>query len=182
MSRTLFTNTVVFDGTGSDPRPADVTVADGRIVDVGLGLDGDVAIDLDGAALLPGLFDCHAHISFLTTRGDEEARKVLKQFVASGITQVRDVGGPIDVIAGLSGSISDGELTGPEIFYTGPMLEKSPMHWSNFNKQLPGFTVALDSKEDVERILRELADKGAGLIKTFNRIKRMAWQCQSKEN
>ena len=39
--RRLFANGDVFDGTGSAPGRADVVVSDGRIVDVGIGLDGD---------------------------------------------------------------------------------------------------------------------------------------------
>ena len=72
----------------------------------------------------------------------------------------------------MSRSISAGELKGPEIFFTGPMLEKSPMHWAEFNEELPGFTVAIDSAGDVDRILQELVDNGAGMVKTFNRIDR----------
>ena len=52
--RTLFANGQVFDGTGSPPAGADVVVEDGRIVDVGPGLDGDEVVDCAGATVLPG--------------------------------------------------------------------------------------------------------------------------------
>src|SRR5690606_6751561 len=60
--RTLFTGGLLFDGTGDQPRPADVVIEGGRIVDVGTGLDGDVAVDCTGRTILPGLFDCHVHL------------------------------------------------------------------------------------------------------------------------
>ena len=63
MTRTVFRGGSVFDGTGSDPQPADVAVEDGRIVDVGSGLDGDDSVDIAGRTLLPGLFDCHVHVT-----------------------------------------------------------------------------------------------------------------------
>ena len=63
MTRTVFRGGSVFDGTGSPPAPADVAVEDGRIVDVGGGLDGDEAVDAAGRTLLPGLFDCHVHVT-----------------------------------------------------------------------------------------------------------------------
>lgn len=172
----LLGNVRVLDvASGEMSPPRDVLIEGGRITAVEEEIaapDGAERIDCSGKYAVPGLFDCHTHLSFLTTQGDEEMREVLRRFASNGITQVRDVGGPIDVIAGLGKSVAEGELTGPEIFYTGPMLEKSPMHWSQFNEQLPGFTVGIDSNEDVDRILQDLADKGAGLVKTFNRIDR----------
>ena len=63
MTRTVFRGGKVFDGTTVLPA-ADVVVEDGRIVEVGTGLDGDEALDLGGRAVLPGLFDCHTHVRF----------------------------------------------------------------------------------------------------------------------
>ncbi len=57
---------LVFDGRATDLAPADVAIQDGRIVDVGSGLDGDERIDVGGHVLLPGLFDCHTHVMLST--------------------------------------------------------------------------------------------------------------------
>jgi N-acyl-D-aspartate/D-glutamate deacylase len=54
MTRTVFTGGRVFDGTGAAISDADVAIEDGRIVDVGPGLDGDDAINCNDKALLPG--------------------------------------------------------------------------------------------------------------------------------
>ena len=62
-SRVLLHGAQVFDGTGSDPGLADVVIADGRILDVGQGLDGDVVVDVTGTTILPGFFDCHVHVT-----------------------------------------------------------------------------------------------------------------------
>ena len=58
MTRTLLRGGRVFDGTGAPPAEADLLVEDGRILEVGPGLDGDEAVDVGGRHLLPGLFDC----------------------------------------------------------------------------------------------------------------------------
>lgn len=52
----------VIDGTGAPPRPADVAVRDGVIAEVG-DVDGTAAhtIDADGALVIPGIVDIHAH-------------------------------------------------------------------------------------------------------------------------
>jgi predicted amidohydrolase YtcJ len=63
VTRTLLAGGRVFDGTGTPPASADVVVEDGRILEVGPGLDGDDAVDVGGRYLLPGLFDCHTHVT-----------------------------------------------------------------------------------------------------------------------
>ncbi|HEX2068801.1 MAG TPA: amidohydrolase family protein, partial [Actinomycetota bacterium] len=59
--RTVFTGGDVFDSRGATTSRADLAIEDGRIVDVGTGLDGDQEVDVSGKSLLPGLFDCHTH-------------------------------------------------------------------------------------------------------------------------
>jgi predicted amidohydrolase YtcJ len=63
VTRTLLTGGLVFDGTGTQPAAADVLIEGDRIVEVGPGLDDDEAVDLRGRHLLPGLFDCHTHVT-----------------------------------------------------------------------------------------------------------------------
>jgi N-acyl-D-aspartate/D-glutamate deacylase len=44
--RTLFRGGRIFDGSGADAASGDVVIERDSIVDVGVGLDGDVAVDL----------------------------------------------------------------------------------------------------------------------------------------
>src|SRR5581483_2433893 len=105
MTRVLFRGGSVFDGTGAPPAAADVVVENGRIVEVGPGLDGDEAVELDGRMLLPGLFDCHVHF---TSSGNLdplngamrpfslryfEAAANMRATLRTGITSVREAGG-----------------------------------------------------------------------------------------
>jgi N-acyl-D-aspartate/D-glutamate deacylase len=52
----------VIDGTGAEPRTADVAVSDGIVTEVGR-IDESAArvIDADGALVIPGIVDIHAH-------------------------------------------------------------------------------------------------------------------------
>jgi dihydroorotase len=54
-------------------RRADVLVADGAVVDVGSGLDGDEELDAGGCVVAPGFVDLHVH---LREPGHEEAETV----------------------------------------------------------------------------------------------------------
>jgi N-acyl-D-aspartate/D-glutamate deacylase len=53
----------VVDGTGAQPRPADVGVKDGVIAEVGRlsGVQASTVIDADGALITPGFVDIHTH-------------------------------------------------------------------------------------------------------------------------
>jgi N-acyl-D-aspartate/D-glutamate deacylase len=51
----------LIDGTGGPPRPADVAVSDGRIVDIGDGLRGPRELEASGQVVAPGFIDIHTH-------------------------------------------------------------------------------------------------------------------------
>ena len=123
-------------------------------------------IDCSGKYALPGLFECHGHLSFLYKEG-ENRDKSLRQFVSSGITQVRDVGGSLPILKELKENIMSGRIIGPTIFYSGPMLERSPLTWEKYNKDLHGFTVPINKIEDADNIITTLVKEKASLVKTF---------------
>ncbi|HEX7401817.1 MAG TPA: amidohydrolase family protein, partial [candidate division Zixibacteria bacterium] len=100
----------------------------------------------------------------------EIKKQILKEFVVRGITQVRDVGGPVKTLKSMKDNISNGEFVGPVIFYAGPMLEKDPLTWEEQNKILPGITVAVNSKQDAKNIIQEISNEGASLVKIFGKF------------
>lgn len=170
----LLTDLHVFDvDSGAMSDPQNILIEGDRISSVGeLGsISGEtLMIDCSGKYAVPGLFDCHVHVIHLTEGGDDSLRAGLEAFVTRGITQLRDVGGPIDVLSDMRRRVASGELIGPEIFCTGPMLEGSTLTHGHVNEDFPGFTVALDTPAQVDSLLPELARKGACMIKTFNNI------------
>src|SRR3972149_2347912 len=122
MTRTVFRGGGV--GGGRAARGSgDGVVGDGRIVDVGPGLDGDEAVELAGRAVLPGLLDCHTHVvidridfmreletpfSYWFYVAIENLRKTL----AIGITTVRDAAG---ADLGIKMAVEDGLIAGPRL-------------------------------------------------------------------
>jgi len=61
---TVLKNATVYDGTGADPFPADVRIADGRIDLVGEVVSAAREIDATGLAVAPGFIDVHTHDDF----------------------------------------------------------------------------------------------------------------------
>ena len=95
----------MYDGTTGRPAEGDVVVEDGRIVEVGTGLDGDEAVDCSGGYLSPGFFDCHVHVMMDAPEPDARSSRRrsacsstsaaanLRKTLDIGITSVRDAGG-----------------------------------------------------------------------------------------
>ncbi len=172
--RILLKNVNIFDvKEGIFRDNLNILTEDNIIRDVGkvnIGAKSVSHIDCSEKFAIPGLFECHTHLAQLTTMEDETKEQMLKKFVDNGITQVRDVGGPLDTLKKMKDNISKRKLDGPEIFYAGPMLEKSPLAHAVANKTLPGFTVGINSKEDAKNILLKLSSGGASHVKTFNKF------------
>src|SRR3954471_4306728 len=183
MTRRVFSGGQVFDGTGSPPAPADVAVEDGRVVAVGVGLDGDEAVDCAGATVLPGLFDCHVHVMMsgvdllrlLQTPFSYpfyEAVHNLRRTLALGITQVRDAGG---ADLGVAEAVRRGLITGPRMQIAISMLSQTGGHgdgWHVCGAEVPLMgphpgrpNTVVDGADEMRRAVRELLRAGADVIK-----------------
>ena len=185
MTRTVFTSGQVFDGTGAPTVAADLVLEDGRIVDVGPGLDGDDGIDCAGKALLPGLFDCHVHLAMRYEDFDEAATmnepfsmpffrvgESMRRTLALGITTVRDAMG---ADAGLRAAVEEGSLVGPRMQLSVTMLSMTGGHndpWlpsgakGVWAVEYPGMPSGVcDGVDGVTRKVREVVRAGADVIK-----------------
>jgi imidazolonepropionase-like amidohydrolase len=183
MTRTVFRGGEVFDGTGTDPAVADVVVEDGRIVDVGPGLDGDEAVELTGRTLLPGLFDCHVHVTMshvdlwrmVNTPFSYvfyEAARNLATTVRAGITSVRDAGG---ADLGIQRAVEDGLIDGPRMQISLTMLSQTGGHgdeWMVSGTTVPVWQLhpgmpsqIVDGPDEMRRKVRELHRMGANVVK-----------------
>jgi imidazolonepropionase-like amidohydrolase len=79
-------------------------------------------IDAHGQYLIPGLWDMHVHTAF----GDwfPGGREIiLPLFVANGVTGVRDMGGDLPILLAWRKQIAAGEIIGPHMVVSGPMLD-----------------------------------------------------------
>ena len=79
-------------------------------------------IDATGQYLVPGLWDMHVHSAF----GDwfPGGRDIiLPLFIANGVTGVRDMGGDTPILLEWRKEIADGQIIGPRMVISGPMLD-----------------------------------------------------------
>ena len=183
MTRTLFAGGRLSDGTGAEPAAADVVVADGRIVEVGTGLDGDELVDCSGATLLPGLIDCHVHLLFSGVNPSRvpqtpfsypfyEAVANLRRTLDCGITTVRDAGG---ADLGVKRAVADGVIPGPRLQIAVSMISQTGGHgdgWTPSGHAVPLFgphpgrpSGIADGPDEVRRVVRQLIRAGADVIK-----------------
>jgi imidazolonepropionase-like amidohydrolase len=183
MTRILLSGARVFDSVGGSTASADVLVEDGRIVTVGLGLDGDEAVDLTGMTLLPGFFDCHVHVTvshldtlrLLQTPFSYrffQAAANLRATLECGITSVRDAAG---ADRGIARAVADGLIAGPRMQVALNMISQTGGHGDDtmacgavvpLFPSYPGVPdTIVDGVDEMRRCVRRLVRDGATVIK-----------------
>jgi imidazolonepropionase-like amidohydrolase len=147
---------------GEDLAPlhhSSVLVSDGQIT--GLGRVEDIAVDdaevvhATGCSLLPGFIDAHVHIGFF------EPGRVLR----GGVTTVRDLGWPPDVIFPLARRSRDERFDGPTIVAAGPMLTAPGGYPTRAAWAPAGTGIEIGDAPAARAVVRETAARGAAIIK-----------------
>jgi imidazolonepropionase-like amidohydrolase len=187
MTRTIWSNGTVFDGTGAAPTVADIAIEGDRIVEIGTGssLDGDESIDCSGQLVTPGLIDCHVHFmadgdfspnTHLDTPFSMkffQAAERMQRTLACGVTTVREAGGS-DL--GVKEAQEHGLIAGPRMQVSITILSQTGGHgdtWAVCGAHMPGMMDAhpgrphniVDGPDEMRRKVRELVRAGADVIK-----------------
>ena len=148
---------------------------------------GAVVIDLSHATVLPGLIDCHTHLSARADRYNEiyrfkdtpfdhafaavvNARKTLE----AGFTSVRDVGSPPFLAVDLRNSINEGLIPGPRVVASGPPISITGGH-GDLNNFAPQVRVSMfpeernyqiaDGVDQIRHVVRAQVKYGVDVIK-----------------
>jgi len=179
----------LIDGVAAAPRDkVSILVRDGRIVSVEAGFttpkDADV-VDLSTATVLPGLIDCHDHITASFHKGDPIRGAVTRTSfddeidgvnnaratLLAGFTTIRDVGGATPVVVALKRAINAGITPGPRMWVSGEPIGPTGGHGDPKNGLDPFLThpgwdeAVVDSPEAARKTVRRLRREGADLIK-----------------
>ena len=151
---------------------ASVTVEAGRIVEV---LDGRRSpsaagarlIDLEGAYLLPGLWDAHVHLEWPRIAGASPAELTLqylgnaqRALLDGGVTGLRMAGAPHFLDVALKRAIDAGQHVGPRLYTCGWFLTTTGGHALG-----TGFALPVDGPDAFVRAIREHIQAGVDHIK-----------------
>jgi imidazolonepropionase-like amidohydrolase len=113
-------------------------------------------VNAKGGYLIPGLWDMHVHLVF----GDwfPLAQEIsLPLFIANGVTSVRDMGSELGTVQAFRNQIENGELLGPRILTSGPMLDGPKPRFPS--------SLAIATPDDGRRAVDELKRRGVDFIK-----------------
>lgn len=167
------TGATVIDATGAPPRENVTVLIQGDRIQA-IGPSGTVEIPrgaqvvaAQGRYLIPGLWDTHVHLTFTT-------ESVLPLFVANGVTSVRDVGSRLQEVREMRGRVDTGDVVGPRIKTSGPLLEGAAWMQAAYQIVPPEHQVwelgprVVVSKENVQIVVDSLMEAGADFIKARN--------------
>jgi imidazolonepropionase-like amidohydrolase len=173
------TGGMVLDAAGERFVRGDIGVDGDRIAALPPAADPDPrdeVVDLDGCWLLPGLIDCHVHLTQPTdapdpaaASGRSDAEVALFTAVAArrtldaGITTARDVGGWNYVEMAVRDAVNAGELPGPRLFLAGRLLSITTATADYY----PGMYEVADGADAVRRAVRRQLAQGADVIKVM---------------
>ena len=179
---------------GSAPRTeVSVVVVDDSVaavvdgyVDAWEGRSGRV-VDLKGMFVMPGLIDCHTHLTGQSVPVDERLRRRLQEGEAhaaidgvvyaqrtlmAGFTTVRNVGSMGSVGLALRDRIADGMVPGPRMLVSGPSVTVTGGHgdWTNsispaLRPDLGANEMTADGPAEVRKAVRARVREGVDLIK-----------------
>ena len=154
-------------------KESDIHIEDGAIASTDKTTEPHSEIhDLHGAYILPGLINCHAHLSIVfpfrdTNEQESAAITALRCFrrgqdaLSSGITTVRTVSELHRADLSLRKMIQDGWVQGPRIFSAGSGVSISGGHGAGFGAQIA------DGVEEFLKKSRKELRAGADFLKIF---------------
>jgi imidazolonepropionase-like amidohydrolase len=158
------TNVTIIDTTGkrSGQRATVVTSGD-RITEIGEPDKvripaGAQIIEGAGKYLMPGLWDMHMHLSYVT----EHAFPLL---IANGVTGVCDMGGDLEQIDRWRDEIKTGARIGPRIVRSGPVLDGPRTEEGKFR-------LTVNNPAEGREAVATLKKRGVDFIKVYHFLSR----------
>lgn len=195
VSATNAQNTVIKAGHLFDARSGTmldnqiIVIQDGRIKEVGANLKfnkEDKIIDLSDSWVLPGLMDCHVHVTtnlgyrkrnwsetYVTESNSLRAIRgsvVAKQFLDNGFTTIKEIGNDANyVTADVIKAIKNGWTEGPTIIYAGKIIAPYGGQLSGVNPEHEHFWefefIDADTPDEIKKAIRKNIYYGATVIK-----------------
>jgi len=188
-AKTLIHAGSLIDGRADTARQAVTIVIDGeRIAAIEDGYTapaaGDTVVDLKNATVLPGLIDCHVHLTdeqspksyterFYLNPADYAYRSVVfaRRTLLAGFTTVRDLGAGAYLNVALRKAVAEGWIDGPRIFAAGTPIGSTGGHADpttglnyELQEKIPAASV-INGPDEARQAVRDHFKHGADLIK-----------------
>src|SRR6266508_5467197 len=166
------THVAVVDATGSPASPdMTVVISGARITEIGktekIRLPKDArVVDGTGKFLIPGFWDMHAHPFVLPQTLPPQL--LFNLYIANGVTGLRDPAGPLEVQLQWRKTVADGEVLGPRMIVSGPVLDGPTPMW-------PAVAIALATEKEARSAVAALKQRGADFIKIYDFLPRVAY-------
>ena len=176
MERILLKNARLIDGKSDEPVDGvNILLVGDKIEEISTGdIPGSGAeiIDLDGATVIPGLFDSHAHLAWdalqdiqLQSQNDSNELAAMKctlnmrRYLETGVTTIRDLGVHWHGVESRNAVLA-GTVPGPRILASGPPITTTGGHcwWCG---------VEADGEDHIRQTVRNLAKGGVDLVKVI---------------
>jgi imidazolonepropionase-like amidohydrolase len=167
-----------------------VTITNGRVESVQQGYiePGNAQIiDLSSMFVLPGLIDCHTHLTGQSLPSHESRRRAMQETeshaaidgvvyaertLLAGFTTVRNVGSAGQTALALRDRINSSMIPGPRMFVSGPAVTVTGGHGDRTNALSPVLrpqqgpeTAPADGPSEVRKAVRARVREGVDLIK-----------------
>ena len=170
MSKKVFKNCKVVDVMNKNIFDGAVAVEDGKIVEVGASVSeaGAEVVDLQGKYVMPGLFNCHTHMCMAPNPAMDyslndakltiQAINNLKEYLRTGVTFIRDVGGENYVDIDVRNAARKGQVLAPDMQVSGKCICMTGGHGWQMGREADGV-------DDCRKAAREQLKAGADWIK-----------------
>lgn len=173
---TVLANARLFDGTGAPAREGvSVVIEDGYIDSIGEDIPANArTVDLQGRFLMPGLIDCHTHLTIKAepdlAEGEEALRPgvvghivaaVLRDALRMGITTVREVGAHGDTVFEVRQASRHGAFRIPRLLISGRLVSATSPQGSHFRDMYR----EADGPDEMRKAAREQIRRGADFVK-----------------
>lgn len=132
-----------------------ISVEGGRIVSMEAGSSDASAVDLTGLTLLPGFIDSHVHMGFARPQ----------EVLFGGVTTVRDLAWPPDLIFPLAKRSREPGFRGPLILAAGQMLTVPNGYPTRAEWAPPGTGRVMSDLDDARAAVASMDELGASVIK-----------------
>ncbi|MCO6541477.1 MAG: amidohydrolase family protein [Lactobacillus sp.] len=179
MTTTLFSDFSLFDGKNEALKTNAWMLVDdqtGKIIDCGNQKQptADQNVSLNGKYIVPGLINCHTHITMDPNTGDGgtaanvisstvHAIDNLHTLLKSGVTYIRECGSTYDIDITLSHLIAEGQIQqAPEIMPSG-----RPYSMTGGHGDFANFGHLVDSPDEMRKAVRQGQKIGSKAIKVM---------------